>query len=148
MKNLNRPVFDLPNSGDKFVLSPQVRAGIAVTPLPWTVVTFDLDLSENRSQIATDYGMRFYSLGAEVSVLKVLQLRAGVYGNLLAPEMTPAFTMGLGVKVARVFKLDIAATLNGDANKLMGMAGGGDLEVSDLPEGAGISLSMQFHTKF
>jgi hypothetical protein len=148
MKNLNRPVFDLPDSGDKFVLNPQVRAGVAVTPLPWIVVTSDMDLSDNRSQIATDYGMRYYSLGAEVSVLKVLQFRAGVYGNLLAPEMTPAFTLGLGVKVGPVFKLDVAANLSGDPNKLMGMAGGGDLEVSDLPEGAGISLSMQFHTKF
>lgn len=148
MKNLNRPQFDLPNTTDKFVIEPQVRIGVAFKPLPWLLVASDIDLTENRSQVATDYGMRAYSLGAEFSVLKVLQLRAGIYGNLLSLAKPPAFTLGVGVRIGSLFKLDIAANLNADLGKLMGMVGGGALDVSALPEGAGFSLSMQFHTRF
>ncbi len=148
MKNLNRPQFDLPQTTDKFVIEPQVRMGVAVKPLPWLLVASDIDLTENRSQVATDYGMRSYSLGAEFSVLKVLQLRAGIYGNLLSLEKPPAFTLGLGVRMGPAFKLDVAANLNADLGKLTGIVGGGAMDVSALPEAAGFSLSMQFHTRF
>ena len=105
-------------------------------------------MTESYSTIADDYGTRFYAFGVEVGVFKVLQLRAGTYGNLLMEDALPAYTLGLGVKVGSVFSFDVAANLAGDVEKLSDSMGGGDFDVSAIPESAGLSVSMQLNTKF
>lgn len=147
-KNLNGPEFDLPVSADKFKLKPEIRAGIAVTPNRAITVALDVDITENTSQLAGDFGTRFYALGAEFSILRVLQLRVGMYGNLLTPGSPPAITAGLGVKAGPAFSLDIAANLTGDPSGIQNLVSGGGFSPEDIPTGAGVSLSLQIHTKF
>jgi hypothetical protein len=147
-KNVNGPEFDLGNSSNTFALDPQWRAGVAVTPLPWLCVALDMDFTENRSQIAEDYGTRMFSLGAEFIVAKVVALRAGMYGNLLMDEVDPVYTAGIGVGIGRAFTLDVAAYLGGDIDALTSIASGDYTEASNVPESAGVSVSMQLNIRF
>jgi hypothetical protein len=148
-KNINSPSFDLPVSDDPFVLKPQWRAGVAVRPLPFITCALDVDVTENYSQIADDYGTRYYALGLEVSLLKILRLRAGTYGNLMVEDQLPAYTAGFGVRIGSLFSLDLAANMNGDPQAISDMMGGdADMDLASMPEAAGVSLSFQLNTKF
>jgi hypothetical protein len=148
-KNINSPSFDLPVSPDPFVLKPQWRFGVAVRPASFVTVALDVDVTENRSQVATDYATRFYALGAEFSVLKFVQLRAGTYGNLLAEGGQPAFTVGAGVKIGKLFSFDVAGNISGDPSAAMNAISNPDTSnISDLPDAAGFSFSLQFNTRF
>jgi hypothetical protein len=148
-KNVNSPSFALPTGDGMFTLAPQWRAGVAVMPTRWITCALDMDVTENRSQVAQDFGARFLALGVEVSVLKILQVRAGMYGNLLAEGAKPAYTAGLGVKLGSAFSLDLAANLSGDIAAAAGIITDPDnAEIADIPEATGLTVSLQFNTKF
>jgi len=148
VKNANGPAFDLPGSSGKFGLEPMTRVGIALYPLPGICLAADMDLTEDYSQIARDYGTQRYSLGAEVNLAKVIQVRAGICGNLLVPEAEPAYTAGLGFRIGSLFALDLAASLNGNPADVTSLASGGDFKVSSIPEAGAVSLSLQLNTKW
>ncbi|MFQ5992976.1 MAG: conjugal transfer protein TraF, partial [Nitrospiraceae bacterium] len=47
-KDLNEPTFDTPG-GQKFKLNPQVRGGVAIVPYPALTLSFDGDITSNRT---------------------------------------------------------------------------------------------------
>ena len=49
-KDLNKPSFKTPG-GRKFKLRPQVRGGVAFIPFSATTITFDADLTKNKTLV-------------------------------------------------------------------------------------------------
>lgn len=133
-RNLNSPKFDvkkymLDNTGgnityatssDDITEDPQIRAGIAYKPLPILTLAADYDLTENDTTVSDDYKSRNIAVGAELDLLKSLQLRAGMYKNLSESDMGNIYTAGLGLNLY-LFNLDAGVswasekvTLDGD----------------------------------
>ena len=126
-----------------------VTRSVAVRPASFVTVALDVDVTENRSQVAEDFATRFFALGAEFSVAKILQLRVGTYGNLLAEGSQPSYTAGLGLKLGSLFSLDVAGNLTGDpAASLEALTSLDMANIGDLPDALGVSASLQFNTKF
>lgn len=134
-RNLNRPKFDVkrytfskatgqvvyntPTSGE-ITEEPQVRAGVAYKPLSILTLAADYDLTENDTTVSDDYKSRNIAVGAELDLLKFLQLRAGMYKNLSESDMGNIYTAGLGLNLY-LFNLDAGVswasekvTLDGD----------------------------------
>jgi len=132
-RNLNSPKFDVKRYTYDFLNNvynspisvditedPQVRAGIAYKPLPILTLAADYDLTENDTTVSDDYKSRNIALGAELDLLKFLQLRAGMYKNLSENDMGNIYTAGLGLNLY-LFNLDAGVswasekvTLDGD----------------------------------
>lgn len=135
-RNLNRPKFDVKRytfskdssgnvvyntpTGDDITEKPQARAGIAYKPLNFLTLAADYDLTENDTTVSDDYKSRDIALGAELELLKFLQLRAGMYKNLAESDMGNVYTAGLGLNLY-LFNLDAGVswasekvTLDGD----------------------------------
>ncbi|MGQ0810717.1 MAG: conjugal transfer protein TraF [Nitrospiraceae bacterium] len=97
-KDINEPAFDAPGGGE-FKLTPQVRGGMAVNPYSSLTITFDGDISSNRT-LVPGLKSRVLSLGAEQTLfLEVLSLRVGALKNVedAASAITP--TAGIGLKL-------------------------------------------------
>jgi len=92
IKNLMSKDFDSSN-GATISISPMVRAGVS-HKTDWTKVAFDLDLTEN-DPIAFEDATQYASLGAELNLLRILQLRAGYRANLAASGQD-VVTAGIG----------------------------------------------------
>jgi hypothetical protein len=89
-------------------LEPQVRVGVSHRT-EWTVVTADLDLTENAA-IAFESPTRYAALGAEFDLFDTLQLRAGYRTNLSDTDDKLA-TIGFGLSPFGVH-MDISAGVN------------------------------------
>lgn len=89
-------------------MEPQVRVGISHRT-EWTVITADLDLTEN-SAIAFESPTRYAAFGGEFDLFDTLQLRAGYRTNLSDTEDKLA-TVGLGFSPFGAH-LDISAGAN------------------------------------
>jgi hypothetical protein len=149
MKNANSPEFDLPTGlSGRFTLEPQTRVGVAFLPFEGLTIAADVDVTKDFSAIATEYGRQHYSLGAEVSLAGILQLRAGTFGNLLMPDAEPGYTFGLGLRLGPVFALDLAMSLSDDPLAVAGAMTGGDFQAADLPDYGALVLSLRFNTRF
>jgi hypothetical protein len=115
-RNLNEPDFkvDLPSqlrrdlnevgiSLNRYKLERQVRAGMAVEPLPWWTIAADIDLTENDNQYLPGFNSRLLSIGTEArfKYRKVaLALRGGAFMNLGSSQnKAPTITAGLGLRL-------------------------------------------------
>ncbi|MBD0306206.1 MAG: conjugal transfer protein TraF [Nitrospiraceae bacterium] len=97
-KDLNQPTFDTQGGGE-FKLNPQVRGGIAVNPNSSLVITFDGDITSNKT-LVPGYKSRVLSLGAEQTILsEFLSLRAGVLKNVEEAKSTFVPTAGFGIRI-------------------------------------------------
>lgn len=132
-RNLNRPEFDFKGPG-KYVVEPQVRAGVGLTPLPGLTLAGDVDLYINHSEALPGYDSQMLGGGAEYALLDILFLRGGVSKNIAEPTENVMFHLGLGLRVLSV-DVDLAASIVPEFTKLE--SGGGTAE---LPERAGASL--------
>ncbi|BAI80965.1 conserved hypothetical protein [Deferribacter desulfuricans SSM1] len=133
-KNLNTPKFDKPNGGD-YDLDPSARAGVAITPFSWLTLAADIDLTENDTNIR-DYKSRNLGLGAEISIFKFLDLRAGMYKNLAESDIGNVYTAGLGINLY-LFRLDAGISFSQDTATVDG---------NDYPEEvkAEVALTIDF----
>ena len=94
-KDLNKPSFKAPGGG-KFKLRPQVRGGVALMPLEGTTVTFDADLTKNKT-LVSGIRSRVLSLGVEQSIFDIVLLRAGLLKNVEDAKTRVTPTAGLGL---------------------------------------------------
>ncbi len=97
-KDINEPTFDAPN-GERYKLTPQVRGGLAVNPWETMTISFDADMTSNKTLIPGQKS-RVIGLGLEQTLLaETLSLRAGATKNTedAASKLMP--TAGLGLKL-------------------------------------------------
>jgi len=137
-KNLTSPAFKSPelkdqkgrlvdsngNIGVSFregdvKLKPQVRLGLAITPLPWLALASDIDLTENQSILSgADFKNRHFGGGVELSPLDWAKFRGGMYDNLANSGIGPVATAGLTLGIPRVlFEIDGAYGLGSSRYK-------------------------------
>jgi len=96
-KDLNAPTFDAPD-GSQFKLGPQVRGGIAVNPDSSLTLTFDGDITSNKT-LVPGLKSRVLSAGAEQTILgDFLALRIGVLKNVEDAKSTFTPTAGFGIR--------------------------------------------------
>jgi len=98
-KNLNAPSFSV-QSGTKIPVDPQVRAGLALSPLKWLDFVADVDVIKNTTVVP---GLRSQQLGGgmEFKPFSCLKLRAGGLTDLA--QSNGAVTAGFSVGVPWVF---------------------------------------------
>jgi F plasmid transfer operon, TraF, protein len=96
-KNLNQPTFDAPN-GQEFKLVPQVRAGVAVNPYESLTLTFDGDITSNKTFVP-GIKSRVLSLGAEQTLpAEFISLRVGALKNVEDAKSIITPTAGFGIR--------------------------------------------------
>jgi hypothetical protein len=99
--------------------NPMIRAGIS-HHTDWTKVAFDLDITEN-DPVAFEKATQYASLGAELNVLRTVQLRAGYRANLVSSDQD-VVTAGIGFSPFAVH-IDIGVMANAtDPEKEAGIA--------------------------
>lgn len=104
-KDLNQPSFDAPGGG-QFKLIPQIRGGVAVNPYSSLTLTFDGDLSSNKT-LLPGVKSRLLSLGAEQTLLsESLSLRVGALKNVEDAQSIVTPTAGFGIGIG-AFRLDL-----------------------------------------
>ncbi|MDA2910806.1 conjugal transfer protein TraF [Nitrospiraceae bacterium AH_259_D15_M11_P09] len=97
-KDLNEPTFDAPG-GREFKLNPQVRGGIAFKPYSTLTLTFDGDVTSNKT-LVPGVKSRVLSLGAEQTLLsEVFSLRIGALKNVEDAKSIVTPTAGLGIRI-------------------------------------------------
>jgi hypothetical protein len=120
-RNLNFPKFDMkklfPTDEDHITEKPQVRAGVAYKPLGFITLAADLDLTRNDTTIGGDYKSQNLGGGIELSLLKILQLRGGLYTNLAKSDIGVVYTAGIGLNLWLI-NLDLGASLAGHSTKI------------------------------
>lgn len=127
-RNLNSPAFDMEPlfAGDATELKEkfQARAGVAYKPVSFVTLAADIDLTQNETTVSDDYKSQNIAIGAEVSLLKILQLRAGAYKNIAQDDIGLVYTAGLGVNFW-LFNVDFGASLSSDTTAI---------DDSDIPQ--------------
>ena len=103
-RNLNNPKFTQPAAaaangvGGKYAVNPQVRMGLAITPLHWWNIAADLDLTRNLTPV-DGVASRQLGIGTEVNVFNRswinIPIRFGVARNLEAASNM--LTVGAGL---------------------------------------------------
>jgi hypothetical protein len=129
-KNLNAPSFS-DQSGDKIPVDPQIRAGIAISPLEWLDFVADIDVIKNTTVVP---GLRSQEFGGgvEFKPFSCLKLRAGGMTDLA--QSIGALTAGFSVGIPWVyFDLDGAYGL-----------GSVKYENKSIPSEAKVQFSMNF----
>lgn len=97
-KDINQPEFDAPN-GERYKLTPQIRGGVALNPWETMTISFDGDLTSNKTLVPGQTS-RVMGLGLEQTFLsQFISLRAGAMKNTedAASKVMP--TAGLGLRL-------------------------------------------------
>ncbi len=116
-KDLNKPSFKAPGGG-KFKLRPQVRGGVAFIPFSATIITFDADLTKNKT-LVPGIRSRVLSLGIEQGLLNIFFLRAGALKNVEDAKTRATPTAGLGIHLG-AFHFDIGGGYDFDDRGALG----------------------------
>jgi hypothetical protein len=96
-KDLTAPTFDAPD-GSQFKLDPQARGGIAINPDSSLTLTFDGDITSNKT-LVPGLKSRVLSAGAEQTILgDFLALRVGVLKDVEDAKSTFTPTAGFGIR--------------------------------------------------
>ena len=147
-KNLNTPQFDEPNlkdknnneipgSGGKTKLNPQIRMGIDIDPLDWVSFAVDMDITNNNTILANvpgtaDYNTRNLGGGFEIHPTEWLKIRGGLYKNLAESDIGTVATAGFTIGIKWV-TLELDGAYGLDKAKYKGQ---------DYPREARISLGL------
>lgn len=109
-RNLNNPKFKQADAAvaagltDKFAVNPQVRLGLALSPLNWWHLAADLDMTRNLTPV-DGRPSRQLSLGTEVNVFNRswinIPLRAGILRNV-ADNSKTMLSLGAGLNFLHV----------------------------------------------
>ena len=116
-KDLNKPSFKAPGGG-KFKLRPQVRGGVAIIPFSSTTITFDADLTKNKT-LVSGLRSRVLSLGVEQGIFEVLFLRAGALKNVEDAKSRVTPTAGVGLHIG-AFQFDVGGGYDFDDRGALG----------------------------
>ncbi len=117
-KDLNEPTFDAPG-GREFKLNPQVRGGIAFKPYSTLTLTFDGDVTSNKT-LVPGVKSRVLSLGAEQTLLsEFLSLRVGAFDNVEDAKSVVTPTAGLGLRIFAL-RLDLGGGYDFRGQGLLG----------------------------
>ena len=116
-KDLNKPSFKTPRGG-KFKLRPQVRGGVAFIPFSATTISFDADLTKNKT-LVPGIRSRVLSLGVEQGLFDVVFLRAGVLKNVEDAQTRFTPTAGLGIRLW-AFQFDVGGGYDFDERGALG----------------------------
>jgi len=116
-KDLNKPSFKSPGGGT-FKLRPQVRGGVAFIPFEATTVTFDADLTKNKT-LVSGIKSRVLSLGVEQDLFNIVFLRAGVLKNVEDAKSRVTPTAGLGIRLW-AFQFDVGGGYDFDDRGALG----------------------------
>ena len=117
-KDLNEPTFDAPG-GREFKLNPQVRGGIAVKPYSTLTLTFDGDVTSNKT-LVPGVKSRVLSLGAEQTLLsEFISLRVGAFDNVEDAKSVVTPTAGLGLRIFAL-RLDLGGGYDFRGQGLLG----------------------------
>ncbi len=116
-KDLNKPSFKTPGGG-KFTLRPQVRGGVAVIPFSATTISFDADLTKNKT-LVPGLRSRVFSLGIEQGIFDVVFLRAGALKNVEDAKSRVTPTAGLGIRLW-AFQFDVGGGYDFDERGALG----------------------------
>ncbi len=116
-KDLNKPSFKAPGGG-KFKLRPQVRGGVAIIPFSSTTITFDADLTKNKT-LVSGLRSRVLSLGVEQGIFEVLFLRAGALKNVEDAKSRVTPTAGVGLHLG-AFQFDVGGGYDFDDRGALG----------------------------
>jgi hypothetical protein len=98
-KNLNAPSFS-DQSGDKIPVDPQIRAGIAISPLKWLDFVADIDVIKNTTVMP---GLRSQEFGGGVEFKPFSSLKLRVGGLTDLAQSTGGVTAGFSVGIPWVF---------------------------------------------
>jgi hypothetical protein len=98
-KNLNAPSFS-DQSGDKIPVDPQIRAGIAISPLKWLDFVADIDVIKNTTVVP---GLRSQEFGGGVEFKPLSSLKLRVGGLTDLAQSTGGVTAGFSVGIPWVF---------------------------------------------
>ncbi|MDH5773867.1 MAG: conjugal transfer protein TraF [Nitrospirota bacterium] len=116
-KDLNKPSFKAPGGG-KFKLRPQVRSGVAFIPFEATTVTFDADLTKNKT-LVSGIKSRVLSLGVEQGLFDIVFLRVGALKNVEDAKSRVTPTAGLGIRLW-AFQFDVGGGYDFDDRGALG----------------------------
>ena len=147
-RNLNNPKFSQPAAAteagltNKFAVNPQVRMGLAVSPLNWWHLAADLDMTKNTTPL-DGRPSRQLSLGTEVDVFNRswinVPLRAGILRNV-ADNSKTMLTLGGGLNFLHVHT---DASLAWSPKKITTQSEGGS-KTFPAEVAGGVSLSLLF----
>jgi hypothetical protein len=140
-RNLNRPGFKFKISRDRKYLNPQVRAGVALKPVPSLTLTMDADLIRNtdfafheiRSQLVGG-GLEWAPGPDELG----FALRLGAYSDvrdLREKKLLPVLTAGMGVRFA-VLTVDVSANVGLEREEFRG---------NQIPRDIGFGVQVGFN---
>ncbi len=105
--------------GREFKLNPQVRGGIAVKPYSTLTLTFDGDVTSNKT-LVPGVKSRVLSLGAEQTLLsEFLSLRVGAFDNVEDAKSVITPTAGLGLRIFAL-RLDLGGGYDFRGQGLLG----------------------------
>jgi len=116
-KDLNKPSFKSPGGG-KFKLRPQVRGGVAFIPFSSTIITFDADLTKNKT-LVSGLRSRVLSVGVEQGIFEMIYLRGGALKNVEDAKSRVTPTAGLGLRLA-AFQFDVGGGYDFDDRGALG----------------------------
>lgn len=116
-KNLNKPSFKTPRGG-RFKLRPQVRGGVAFIPFSATTISFDADLTKNKT-LVPGIRSRVLSLGVEQELFDAVFLRAGALKNVEDAQSRVTPTAGFGIRLW-AFQFDVGGGYDFDERGALG----------------------------
>jgi len=135
-RNLNRPSFEFRGPGD-YVVEPQLRAGVGLTPLPGLTLAADADCFVNHSEVLLGYDSQVIGGGAEYALFDILFVRAGLSKNVRESDEDFVIHAGLGFALG-FFQFDLAAGVTPDTTDIADSG-------TEVPERAGVSLQIGFN---
>ena len=140
-RNINSPKFDAPpeSRSSQYKVRPQLRAGIAIWPFNWWVISSDIDLTENSTALP-GYKSRYFGLGTEINILNRkwlnLALRAGLMKNIAEETSKLAYTAGFGLNILHL-NIDLGAAMSTDKTEIE--------DETEIPASASASLMISFN---
>lgn len=111
-RNLNAPSFKAPSGFKDQRLDPQVAAGVALIPCQYVTLAVDGDLTRSDSILPGRDHQRV-GTGLEVSVWRVVDLRAGVSRNIAESDDKLLYSGGVGLNLYAL-RIDLAGQATTD----------------------------------
>ena len=122
-RNINSPSFEMTplaaGDEDSFKEKGQYRAGVAYKPLSFVTLALDYDITKNDTTVGAGYKSQNLGAGAEINILKILQLRAGAYKNIAESDIGLVYTAGAGLNLWLV-NVDLGASLSSSRTSIDG----------------------------
>jgi hypothetical protein len=151
-RNINNPKFDWPASagldgvGGKFAVNPQMRTGLAFSPLHFWHFAADADLTRNLSPL-DGYASQYVGAGTEVDVFNRpwinVPLRFGLKHNLAADHDGTVYTLGTGVNLLHLI-VEVSGEVGDQKVGVQSDNSSGSSSTKTFPREAGAAVQLSF----